>query len=115
MNTQAQIHQVDLSIEEANKNIRRMNALIKLSNNKEYKEIFLDGYFNAFAIKQVLLRADPTQQSEADQLQIMKNIDAIGALRIHLQSVITLGRQSEAAIQDDERTREELLLEEAAA
>ena len=115
MNVDQQVHQVELSIQEAKKQIDRKNALVRLSNNKEYKEIFLDGYFKEFAIQQVMLKSEPAQQDAKNQEIIVKNIDGIGALRTHLQSIMALGYRSEEALRDDEITREELLAEEAAA
>lgn len=114
MNTEQQIHQVELTIEEAKKQINKMNALIRLTNNKDYKEIFMEGFFKEYAVNQVMLRADPSQQSDADQETLLKNIDSISRLWMHLNSVITMGRRAEEAMEDYENTRQELLEEDAA-
>ena len=91
-----------------------MNSLIKLSNNKEYKEIFLEGFFKEYAIQQVMLKSDPSQQSEANQKAVIDNINSIGSLRIHLHGIMTQGRQMEDALIGHEETREELQAEDAA-
>jgi len=110
--TQSQIHQVELTIDEAKKHINKMNSLIKLSNNKEYKEIFLEGFFKDYAIQQVMLKSDPTQQSADCQKAIIDNINSIGSLRVHLHGIMTQGRQMEDALVDHEVTREELQAED---
>jgi len=114
MNTDSQIAQVELSIDEAKKQINKMNALIKLSNNKEYKEIFLDGFFQQYAIQQVMLKSDPSQQSADNQKAIIDNINSIGSVRVHLHGIIAQGRAAEAALADHEEAREELQEEDAA-
>jgi len=114
MNNEQQIHQVEITIEEAKKHINKMNALIRLSRNKDYKEIFLDGFFGQHAVQQVLLKADPGQQSAELQANIIREIDAIGTLRMHLRSIVTLGRQHEDALAEHEQTKEELHQEDAA-
>ena len=114
MNAEAQIHQVEISIEEAKKQINKMNALIRLSRNKDYKEIFLDGFFTQHAIQQVLLKADPGHQSPEQQADILREIDAIGSLRMHLHAVIAQGRQMEGSLPEHEQAKEELLAEDAA-
>ena len=108
MNMTQQIQQVELTIEEAKKHINRMNALIKLSNNKEYKEIFLEGFFKDYAIQQVMLKGDPSQQGPDDQAAIIRNIDSIAAVRFHLHAIMAQGRQMEGALVDHEETLGEL-------
>ena len=114
MNNEQQIHQVEITIEEAKKQVNKMNALIRLSRNKDYKEVFLDGYFTQHAIQQVLLKADPGHQSSEQQAEIVKEIDAIGSLRMHLHAIVAQGRQMEGSLAEHEQTKEELLTEDAA-
>lgn len=115
MQEPSELQQVELSIAEAKRNINKMNALIRLSNNKDYALVFLDGFFREFAIDQVMMKAAEGQQREQDQKDILRNIDAIGTLRLFMHNIIATGRASESAIAEDEQTREELHLEEGAA
>jgi len=114
MQMSQQIQQVELSIDEAKKHIHRMNSLIKLSHNKEYEEIFLHGFFEEYAIQQVMLKGDPSQQSPDDQATIIRNIDSIAAVRFHLHAIIAQGRAAESALADHEEARDELLAEDVA-
>lgn len=109
------LHEVELSIELAKQRVAKMDAVIRLANNKDYQAVIHKGYFEDFASQQVLLRADPTQQDEKEQAIINKNIDGIGALYGHLHAIVALGRQAQSAIVADQNTREEILEEEAAA
>ena len=114
MNTAQQIQQVELSIDEAKEHIQKMNALIRLSNSKDYQQVFLQGFFKDYAIQQVMLKSDPSQQNDADQKVIIENINSIGSLRVHLHGIMAQGRAAEGALHDHEETREELLEEDAA-
>jgi len=115
MGTAQQIEQVELTIEDAKKHIHKMEALIRLSHNKDYEEIFLNGFFKDYAIQQVMLKGEPSQQGPDDQAAIIRNIDSIAAVRVHLHAIMAQGRQMEDALTDHEQTRDELHEEDAAA
>lgn len=109
MNNEAQIEQVELSIEHAKLSIDNKIALQRLTNNKDFEKIILEGYFKDEASRLVLLKADPSMDNF--QALIDKQIIAVGQFRQYLATIMVLGTQAEKAIADDEETREELLAE----
>lgn len=109
---QEQIEQIEVSISEARKTVNKMEALLRLLDNKDFLEVIEDGYFKDEASRIVLLKADPEMQEDKYQNQLDNSIIAIGTLRQYFRSIMQLGRMAERSIKDDETTREELLAEE---
>lgn len=106
-----QIEEIEVSIAAAKSQVAKMDALLRLTENKDFKEIIDDGYFIKEASRVVLLKADPEMQDAKFQKQLDDSIIAIGVLRQYFRSVIQLGRMAQRSIEDDEKTREELLAE----
>jgi len=109
--TQA-LEQIELSIGQAKANIEKMEALQRLTANKDFEKIVLEGYFEKEASRLVLLKAEPAVQGADEQSQINKSIDAIGYVRQYFNTIMQFGRMSERALLEDEKTREELLSEQ---
>ena len=111
MSNDAQVEEIEVKINEAKEVIERKKALMRLTDNKDFKTIVLDGYFEDEASRLVLLKADYEMQDERSQNQIKKSIDAIGYFRLYLRTVMQLGAQMEKDLEADQKTREELLSE----
>jgi len=109
VNEDAQLEQIEISMKQARKSIDRMKSLEKLTNNKEFINIVLEGYFEGEASRLVLLKADPALQSVEDQKQLDNSITAIGYLRQYFITVNQVGRMSEKSLDADQETQEELL------
>lgn len=106
-----QIEQIELSIEAAKENVEKMEALLRLIDNKDFKTIIDDGYFKNEAARLVILKADPEMQEAKFQDQLDKGIIAVGQLRQYFRTIMQIGRMAERSIRDDEQTRQELLAE----
>lgn len=111
-NTQEQLRQVEINIDEAKEAISNMESVIELHNNRHFKKIVDEGYFQQEAARLVLALADANLQSEEHQQDLNKAIRAVGEFRNYLGAIIQLGRTAENALAADEQTREELLAEE---
>ena len=103
-----EIEELELSIDTAKETIAKMESVLKLANNVDFKKVVDEGYFEKEASRLVLLKADPSLQKEEDQNAIIKSIDAIGYFRQYLQTVVQLGRMAENSLQADQQTREEI-------
>ncbi len=103
-----QIKQVELQIEEAKKRIDLMKALRRLTENKDYIKVIDDNYLREEPIRLTYLRADGNFLSDESQDTLMKSIDAIAYFRQYLAAVMQLGMAAANAVEEDERTREEL-------
>jgi len=111
MNNSEQLEQVEISIEQAKAAVAFKEVLTRLTDNKDFKEIIIEGYFKEEASRLVLLKADPAMQGESEANQISKSIDAIGYLRLYLHTIMQRGIAMENSLKADENTREELLAE----
>ena len=115
MNMQeAQMEQIEVTIEQAEATIESMNALLRLNSNSDFMKLINDGYFTTEASRLVLLRADPSLQSDDNQRTLDKSIDAVGYFRQYLGGVIQMGRAAEHTLAADQATREEMLAEAVA-
>ena len=105
------IQQVEIDIEKARAAIQKMEALDRLYNNRDFKELITDGYFIKEASRCVLLKGDLNINEETrDHCDRM--INGIGLLRGYFQQVNYFGQQAQAAMEDYEEAREELLQEQ---
>lgn len=103
---------IEISIEQAKKAIARKDCLARLQMNPDYKEIIEKGFLEAHAIRQVMLKAHPGLQSEANQKILDQQIAAIGGFQQFLIGVYSEGMNAMQALGEDEATREDLLREE---
>jgi len=108
----SEIEQIEISIDSARKDVEKMDGLLRLIKNKDFKSLIDDGYFVDEASRLVILRADPSMQEDRVQKNIDDSITAVGHFRQYLNTVMQIGRMAEQGIKEDEETRQELLAEE---
>ena len=114
MSNAQDLEAIDLQIEDAKKKVARKDAMRRLQQNADFKELIEKGFLEQHAIRQVLLKAHPGMQAENVQKMLDQQIIAIGGFKQFLVNVIAEGHNAEAALQADEATREELLNEDLA-
>jgi len=107
-----QLHSVDLSIEEAKRRVELAAALQRLHENKDFQKIILENYFTEESTRSVMLLSDVNTQDEHNQKQIQNVILGIGQLGQYFHKIFVFGEGAARAIEEDERTREELLQEQ---
>lgn len=105
---------VEVSIEDAKEKIRKRDALKKLIDLPQFKEIVDEGYFKEEAVRLVHLKADYNMQDPQQQEFVIKAIDAIGVFRGYLSRIFQQGNSAENALKEYEATREEMLAENLA-
>jgi len=108
----SEIEQIEVSIDAARKDVDKMEGLLRLIKNNDFKSLIDDGYFVDEASRLVILRADPSMQEDRVQKNINDSITAVGHFRQYLNTVMQIGRMAEQGIKEDEETRQELLAEE---
>lgn len=112
--TEQQIEQLEMTMDQAKQYIERAEALIRLSKDKDFKLIITDGYFLKEASRLVLSKATPDMmEKEVIQKDMDNSIIAIGYLKRHFNSIIAMANVSRKALLDAEETREEILKEAA--
>lgn len=104
----SQIEQIEMSVQEAQTKIDKSDALARLEKNKDFKFLFLDGFFKEDAIRSVMVLASPNAANEEQQKQIQERINLIGGLYNYLHYVHLEGEQSRNAMTAYEETRDEL-------
>ena len=109
-----QIHELELSMEQAKDVISDMEALIRLSNDSDFKKVIDRGYFVNEASRLVLSKALPSMSTDSMQKEIDNAILAISYLRKHFTGIMSMGRMAEKSLQDAEMTRDEILQEVSA-
>jgi hypothetical protein len=107
-----ELAKLEITIEQAKKDVARKDRLVRLQSNPDFKELIEKDFLESHAIRQVMLKAHPGMQDEKSQKIVDQQINAIGQLKQYLIAVYTQGLNAEVAIGEDENTREELLKEE---
>jgi hypothetical protein len=106
------IQAIEDNIKQARKIVEVGDALERLKNNRDFKKVMLEGYFEQEAIRLVHLKSDQNVQSAEMQKSIIAQIDAIGAVSQYLSTVLHKASIARKAIASDEEARDELLEEE---
>lgn len=107
-----ELAKLEITIEQAKKNIARKDKLIRLQNNSDFKELIEKDFMESHAIRQVMLKAQPSLQDDKNQKLIDQQINAVGQLKQYLIAVYTQGLNAEVTLGDDEATQAELLQED---
>lgn len=115
MSNNNEIQQLEASIQHAKTVVDFGATVERLFNNRDFKKVISEGYFEQEAIRLVHLKADPNMQSVAQQEAIVKQMDAIGSLKQYLRTKCHIATQAVRSIAADEETRDELLAEEGEA
>lgn len=104
------IQAIELSIEEAKKLIDLKDQALKLSDNREFRNIILEGYFKDEAARLASLTADSTLK--ANREDIILALQGISSLRQYLQTVIRMGQIAEGELHEAQEVLEEARLME---
>lgn len=106
------LEKIELTIEQAKEAIADVEAMERLKKNRDFKRIFEKGFFDAYAVNLVYLKADPNMRTPEDQEDIIKDIDSIGRLRMYLSAIYQKGHVARKDLADAEGERAEILAEE---
>jgi hypothetical protein len=106
------LENIEISIDQAKKSIARKDSLVRLQNNPDFRELIEKGFMEQHAVRQVMLKAHPSMQNDAQQKLLDQQICAIGGFRQFLIGVYTEGMNADQALTEEENTREELLRED---
>lgn len=109
--SQNDIHQIELSIEEARRIIDRGKMAEKLASNREFKKLILEGYFVDEAARMAHLYSDPNL-SDQDREYLLRDMAGIGALKRHLRALVAMGHAAQSDLSEAEMTLEEIRREE---
>jgi len=111
--TQEQIEAIELNIQQAKAMVNRGKALQRLSADRDFKEVIIDGYLNQEAVRLVHARSNPDLQDEASIKLLTQGMDGIAALLQYFRTMEHNAMLAEKAIEADEEERDALLQEDA--
>ena len=109
----AELQQLESNIKLAQKIVDMGDALERLRNNRDFKKVIGDGYFEQEAIRLVHLMSDSNMQSPETQQSIHKQMIAVGVFREFLETLNVRANMARRAVEADEATRDEILAEDA--
>jgi hypothetical protein len=111
LNTDTQVEELEISMEQAKLIISKADNLINLTKNPDFINIITKGYFVNEASRLVLAKATPAMATESLQKDVDNAIIAIGYLQQYFNSIIGMGNMARKSLYESEQTREELLHE----
>ena len=106
--SQEMFEQVEIDIHTAKALIRKGEALHRLRNNQDFRDVISEGYFVDDAVRLVHLKCSPAMQNDKEQAGINKSIDAIGSLSIYFSALITQAEMAKSSLAEDENTLAEM-------
>ncbi len=109
---QADLQEIEVSLETAKKSVDTFKAFERLRLNKDFQLIIEKGYFEDEAIRLVAAKSSPL--SVEDQVEVDKDIIGVGRLRQYFIAITQHGRAQENAIKSFEDEQAAILAEEAA-
>ena len=107
----AELQQLESNIKYAQKIVDLGDALDRLRNNRDFKKVIGEGYFEQEAIRLVHLMSDSNMQFPGIQQSIHKQLIAVGMFREFLETLTTRANMARRAVESDEATRDEILAE----
>lgn len=108
-----ELQQLERNIKHAQKTVDLGDALDRLRNNKDFKKIIGEAYFNEEAVRLVHLMSDVNMQSTEIQQSIHKQMIAIGVFHDFLNTLSIRADMARRSVAADEATRDEMLAEVA--
>jgi hypothetical protein len=111
--TPDEIQQIEIGLEDAKKAVKFGQALERLTNNKDFKAVILEGLFRDEAVRLVHLKSHPAMQTEEHQKNILREMDGIGSLVSYLRNQRHFAAQMEKQLNDCQEALNEGLTEEA--
>ena len=112
MNSEQQLHKLEISLENAKKAIELANCLQRLHDNPDFKTLILQDFFVDESSRAVRLKSDPNMAAPEKQKNVDDVITTIGGLTLYFGKIYRLGDMSVRALEADQTTREEILEEQ---
>lgn len=96
------VQEIEISIEDAKAKIEKLDALNRLSQNKDFQNIIDTGYFVEKAAETVMIKASPEMDTPEKQASCVKTIDAIGELRQYFYAITQQGNMARRELENHE-------------
>lgn len=113
MNAEDTIKALESNIQMHKEHVELGTALEKLTTNRDFNKIILEGYFEKEAIRLVHLKADPSMQSEVNQKSILRQMDSIGELKSYFMTLRHMAASAHKTIDESQADIADILSGEA--
>lgn len=112
MSNDETVRNIEISMVQAEAYIQTADALRRLMDNRDFKQVILEGYFKEEAVRIVSLKAAHEMSKPDDQAFLIKSIDGIGCLQQYLNVINFAAQQAVRTIQASNESLEEIAEEE---
>jgi len=103
---------IEQTIEEAQSHIDTRDKLLRLQENKDFQDLFIEG-LDKEAIRLVSMLAHPGVRSNSERMEILNSrMNFISEFHLFSHQIIQTGDSAADAMKAHERTREEILEED---
>jgi hypothetical protein len=92
--------QIEVTIEELEKAIKKRDMLDMLENNEAFKTVITEGYLKDNAVRLVHLKGASSMQDEKQQKGIDDQIIAVGMLSEHFRSIRAMANIAEKRLEE---------------
>jgi len=112
MQMQSDLDIIEQTIEEAQGHIDTRDKLLRLQDNKDFQDLFIEG-LDKEAIRLVSMLAHPRVRSDSERMEILNSrMNFISEFHLFSHQIIQTGDSAADAMKAHERTREEILEED---
>jgi hypothetical protein len=106
MSATKEIEQLEVSAEHARQMVERREMVMKLSKNREFRKIILEGYFVDEAARLVSIAGEQSHKPHRDE--IFDSIKAISHCRQFLSTIVQMGNIAQGELESNEEYLAEL-------
>jgi len=100
--------EIQLDINAARELVKDGDRLMRLHENEDFKALIVEGYFKAEPARLTQIKAHPGMQSDEQQQNILRALDAIGGLQQYFHKIFIQADQAEEAIRVNEQELENM-------
>lgn len=101
----SEIEKIEISIEEAKRHIQLRDDALRLADNKDFRNIVLEGYFKNEAARLTGLIGDPEFK---EQEAILADLGAIASFQRYMRRLVRTGEMMEKEVFDHEQALEDI-------
>lgn len=115
MTNTEQIAQIEKQIKNAKRLVDMANSLDRLTKNRDFQKVVLEGYMENEAVRLVHAKGNPETQKPERQEAISKAIDGIANFVQYLNTINQLAVMAGKDVADSEAVLDEMRAEDAQA
>lgn len=104
------IEQIEIGIKEIKELIEKKNAVSRLMANRDFKKVFVEGYFKEEPSRLVGLLAEPSAAQYREE--IIRSMDGVAQAKLFIRTIVQMGNTAERELAEHEQLLESRLNDE---